>query len=121
MANLGSHVLNAISKQYRKFEYLSKWPLKLPKNVAAVNLFLANTDSPFHPHPGAKHFLIECIPQLKYSNPGYQIKVQVEGRERSLLCVEQTCGTRYEVDVSDLERDDIKRILEEFSHKVPVS
>eukprot|EP00800_Vazella_pourtalesii_P016835 TRINITY_DN4950_c0_g1_i1.p1 TRINITY_DN4950_c0_g1~~TRINITY_DN4950_c0_g1_i1.p1 ORF type:complete len:127 (-),score=26.69 TRINITY_DN4950_c0_g1_i1:210-590(-) len=114
MANLGAQVLKSISKQNRTFEYLSKWPVKLPQSVKEMKLLLSLSDKQTHPHPGAKFFLIECIPQLKFSNPDNQISVLVENRKKSNLHIELGSGQSHNMNISFLERDAIKLKVEEF-------
>ena len=112
MANLGTQVLKSISKQNRTYEYLSKWPLKLPSNVKQVKLFLSLSDKQTHPHPGAKFFLIECIPQLKFSNPDNNINVSVENRNKSSILIEMESGNSHLLQISSLKRDEIKQKME---------
>ena len=114
MANLGLQVLKSISKQNRTFEYLSKWPVKLPESVKEIKLLLSLSNKQTHPHPGAKFFLIECIPQLKFSNPDNKISCLVEDRKKSNLLIEMESGRSYNMNISFLERDAIKLKIEEF-------
>ncbi|KAI6653221.1 hypothetical protein LOD99_3746 [Oopsacas minuta] len=118
MANLGTQVLKSISKQNRTYEYLSKWPVKLPKKVKVIKLFLASSDTPAHKHPGAKFFLIECIPQLKFSNPDNKINVLVEDRKKSNINIEMESGESHLIHISFLSRDDIKLKIEELCQQL---
>ena len=114
MANLGAQVLKSISKQNRTFEYLIKWPLKLPNSVKEIKLLLSSSDKQTHPHPGAKFFLIECIPQLKFSNPDKNINVFVENRNKSSILIEMESGHSHLFQISSLKRDEIKQKLEYY-------
>ena len=114
MANLGTQVLKSISKQNRTFEYLSKWQVKLPQSVKEIKLLLSLSNTQTHPHSGAKFFLVECIPQLRFSNPDNQITVLVEDRKKSNLHIEMESGQSHTMNISFLKRDDIKLKIEEF-------
>jgi hypothetical protein len=93
----------------RTIDHLKSWRVQLPENVTHANVWLAPSGSR---STGARIFVCENVPQLKYHNP--KLKVSVNVGKDTLTSPSIKFKTNEEsltLDVAGLSAEEIKALV----------